>query len=283
MGCRGVGYNNLGAYVIEAHSDAPLTDAGWVALVEVTDNTFHSRQHLLELDGFRWLRLRAVASDGSPQNSDIAINLDLYDVGSDIDDGWIFYGDSITAAAMDHGAGSVAPGEGASFSQQVDERTNGAVFPPQENGGVPCITTDDLVAVFNKWLANFPGRYVVISLGTNDAMGVPPERFYDNYATLVAAVLDAGKVPIVPTIPWSPDPERQTRTLELNAELARLYTNYPDLIQGPNLWTYFAERPELISDDTIHPTPQGYLAYRAVWAAFAAETIYGAELAAPAP
>jgi hypothetical protein len=70
---------------------------GWAT---TTDNSFHSRQHLLDLVGYTWLRRHATASDGSPQNEDVALNLDLYAVAGEVADGWIFFGDSITAGAM---------------------------------------------------------------------------------------------------------------------------------------------------------------------------------------
>lgn len=283
MGCRGVGYNNLGAYVIEAHPDAPLRDDGWAQLVEVRDNTFHSRQHVLDLAGYRWLRLRALAADGSPQNEDVALNMDLYDASAGLDDGWIFFGDSITAGAMGHETSSPETGSVRSFAEQVATLTDGRAFPSQENGGVPCITTADLAPVFEEWVARFAGRYVVISLGTNDALALDPNQFYANYAAMIEATLAAGKRPVVPTIPWSPDPERQARTLDLNAAIGELYAAYPDLLRGPNLWTYFAERPTLIAEDGIHPNAAGYAAYRSVWATFAAETVYGAGGSPPAP
>lgn len=284
MGCLGVGYNNLGAYLIEAHrADAPPSEDGWVTLVEVHDNTFHSRQHLLELAGYSWLRLRALASDGSPQNEDVAINMDLYDAGAGVSDGWIFLGDSITAGAMGHGTSDAVETGANSFADQVFAGSGGRAFPPQEDGGVPCITTADLAPLFDEWLARFPGRYVAVSLGTNDALAVSPESFYANYAAMADATLAAGKVLVVPTIPWSPDPERQAHILDLNAQLGRLYAVYPEVMRGPDLWTFFAEHPQLISDDQIHPTPSGYATYRTVWASFAIEKVYGAGRQAPAP
>lgn len=277
MGCQGVGYNNLGAYTIEAHSgpgggDPPLL--GWVTLATVTDNSFHSRQHLLDLAGYTWLRLHATASDGSPQNEDVALNLDLYAVAGAVADGWIFFGDSITAGAMGHATLSGPAGPVASFAEEIFALT-GRSFPPQENGGVPCITTADLAPVFADWLARFPGRFVAISLGSNDAMGVSPAQFYERYARMIELVIQAGKVPVVPTIPWSPDPERQFHSLDLNAQIYQLYQAYPELVRGPDLWAFYAEHPQLIAADQLHPTAEGYAAYRQLWASVMAARIYG--------
>src|SRR5215813_12934528 len=100
-------YNNLGDYTIEANT-APgggqPPDAGWTTLVTVTGNTFHSRQHLLDLQGANWVRLNVTASDGADLNMDAALNFfDIYDVSAyptQLPDDFIFYGDSITTGGM---------------------------------------------------------------------------------------------------------------------------------------------------------------------------------------
>jgi hypothetical protein len=104
---RGPHYNNLGAYSIDvnpaAGGDAAPQD-GWVTLVEVDENTLHSRQHLLDLDGASWVRLRTTRSDGAPANEDASVTaFDLYSLGAGqepVPDDFVFYGDSITAAGL---------------------------------------------------------------------------------------------------------------------------------------------------------------------------------------
>ena len=50
----------------------------------------------------------------------------------------------------------------------------------------------------------------------------------------------------------------------------------PGAPNGPDFWTFYAEHPGLISDDTIHPTGPGFAAYRQLWASYAIANVYGA-------
>src|SRR5206468_30354 len=91
-------YDSLRDYTLEANAapgggGAPTN--GWVTLATVRDNRYHSREHLVRLKGYRWIRLNVSAGDGSPENVDAALNLDVYDA-SKARDSWLFLGDSIT-------------------------------------------------------------------------------------------------------------------------------------------------------------------------------------------
>jgi lysophospholipase L1-like esterase len=113
-------------------------------------------------------------------------------------------------------------------------------------------------------------------LGTNDAGGgVAPAVFFANMQTLVQTVIAAGKVPVVPTIPFSTEPYHQSRIPALNDQIRALYAAVPAIIPGPDLWTFFVNNPNYISTDQLHPNAQGCAAYRSLWAQFAAQSIYG--------
>jgi len=58
-----------------------------VTLETVTGNVLHSRDHVLQFAGYNWIRINASASDGSPGNSDVAINMDVYDASHGVTDG----------------------------------------------------------------------------------------------------------------------------------------------------------------------------------------------------
>jgi lysophospholipase L1-like esterase len=267
------GYNNPGAYTVEGNAAAggkaaPTT--GWVQLASLTGNTLHSYSHLLRFTGYNWVRLTFTASDGSPQNADIAINLDVYGASRGVTDGWFMGGDSITANCMRH--------ELVTGGERKNPGTTIVVgdTPLQENAGMPGWTSGDMIAHLAGWLQHVPSRYVTINMGTNDAAGgVAPAVFYSNMQKLVAAVLAAGKVPIVPTIPYSADPTHLANLPGLNAKIAALYKAYPAIVPGPDLWGYFSKNPQYLSSDNIHPTAEGCAAYRALWAQFAAASIYG--------
>jgi lysophospholipase L1-like esterase len=282
---HGAHYNNLGAYSIEGNTAAgggsPPT-SGWVSLVSVTNNTLHSRQHVLDLTGYNWVRLNVTASDGSTQNFDADVNqFDLYDlssVGVPTDD-WIFYGDSITAGGM-----LTYPDSGVPSFAELIHQSDPSRWPVAENGGEPFDTSADGVArltgAFSPsagtgYLSIFPGRYVVLSYGMNDAAAsTDGTAFYNNMQQMVQAVLAAGKVPVIPMISYTNDSTHNANIPVLNAKITALYNAYPQIVRGPDFWTYFQQNPSLIQAGDIHPTAQGYAAMRQLWAQTMLSEVY---------
>jgi hypothetical protein len=267
-------YNVPGSYTLEANAAAGGTGAptsGWVTLATVSDNHYHSRQHALDLTGYNWLRMNVSAIDGSAQNMDVALNLDVHDASRGVEDDWIFFGDSITEGAMNHETLNGV----ATFAQLVNARVP-SNFPAQEGGGVGYLTSADGAGHIGTWLALFPGRYVGLAYGTNDAIGgVAPSAFYANYAAMVRAVLAAGKIPVVPRIPWGCTAAIQANGPALNQQIDALYRTYPQIGRGPDLWAYFQANVGLVSPDCIHPTtPAGMGAYRQQWANAMLASVY---------
>jgi lysophospholipase L1-like esterase len=270
-------YNNLKDYTIETNaapgggSAAPTS--GWVERVKVTANTYHSRQHVIDMQGHNWLRIHVTASDGSDQNMDASINMDVYDTKKALEDDWIFYGDSITAGGMAQYDVNGVPSFAHLINQKIPER-----FPIQEGGGIGYTQSDTGAKYIDKWLQMFPGKYVGLSYGTNDAGScVDPEVFYNNYVTMVQAVINAGKVPLVPTIPWALHDGVQRCAPSLNEKIEQLYQSYPQIVRGPDFWTFFKSNPHLISEDKLHPSDQGFGEYRKLWVEVALKSIYKVE------
>ena len=115
-----------------------------------------------------------------------------------------------------------------------------------------------------------------LAYGTNDANGcMSPTAFYNNYVTMVQAVINAGKVPIVPTIPWARTADVQNCGPGLNAKIQQLYANFPQVVHGPDLWQFFITHQNLISGDNLHPSEAGYVAYRQQWADAMVANVYG--------
>jgi lysophospholipase L1-like esterase len=273
------GYNNAGSYTVEANSapggGTPPAN-GWVVLATVDRNTLHSREHVLEFGNYKWIRMNFSASDGSPQNTDVAVNVDIYDAGGGTDDGWLFLGDSITAGGMSHANMGGTPAD--SFGNQVNALAHRT--PVQENAGMPGWTAAGLQPYIHQWLQLFPGKYVTLAFGSNDAAGpMAPGVFYANMESLVKEVVAAGKVAVVPTIPWSRDTTHAANIPGLNAQLHRLYEKNHCVVPGPDLYAFFQQHPEQISSDNLHPTEAGYASLRAQWARSAA-AIYAAGLPA---
>ena len=92
--------------------------------------------------------------------------------------------------------------------------------------------------------------------------------------TLVQDVLVAGKIPVIPTIPWGRNAALQASVPAMNAQIQNLYTAFPSIIHGPDLYSLFNGNHALISSDDIHPNDEGYVALRAAWAHTAATGVY---------
>lgn len=266
-----VGYDIPGSYVLEANAAAggvAPPSGNWVTLANVTGNTKHSRQHAVDLTGYNWLRFRVTVSDGSTGNFDAAYKLDVHDASRGANDDWIFYGDSITANTM---------GEIGAFAQLVAAAKPG-YFPAAEAGGTGGWTSADGAAHVGTWLTLFPGRYVGLSFGTNDAGAgcdtADLAAFRSQYVTMISAVLAAGKVPVIPTIPWAQNAGVQQCGPQVNAQIQALYQAYPQVVHGPDLWTFFQANQGLISSDGLHPSGAGNISYRQQWATAMLNEVY---------
>jgi Putative Ig domain len=251
---------NYTIQVNSAPSGATAPTSGWTTTSTVTSNKFHSRQHVIDMTGANWIRLSVTSIRGG-SNADI--NMDVYDASQGLSDDWIIYGSSTPSMAMQH---TVIGNTTQSFSQIINA-AKPAYFPVQENGSISGIDSFDGVNNINTWLSLFPGHYVAIALGANDADEcVDPTTFYNNYVTMIKAVTNAGKVPVVPLFNWSKLSTVQSCGPGLIDQINNLYATHPEVVKGPDFWNYFKSHPELISSDNTHPTDVGLGTYRQMWA-----------------
>lgn len=280
----GPGYNNVGSYTLQVNAAPGGTQptSGWVTVASVTGNTYHSRQHLIDLTGYNWLRMQVTASDGSSGNNGIGINMDVQSAAGGASDAWMFYGDSITQDGMSHDSRVAASGASVGTFAQLVNASRLTYFPAFENGGTGGLASADGAANIGTWLPMFSGRYVSLAFGTNDALsasaGDPTiaTPYHDNMAAMVKAVLAAGKVPVVPTIPWGRTASLKTNVPVLNNVIAQLRTEFPQIVAGPDLYAFYNSNQSLISSDGVHPSwNAGYAALRQVWAGWAVSNIYG--------
>lgn len=252
---------------------------GWVTVVTVTGNHFHSRQAIFDMTGNNWMRINVTVPDGGPQNYGPSFNMDVYDASQGTDDDWIFYGGSIFAESLSHWTVG-----GVQAFQQLIKAQSPTNFPVQEDGGIATLTSGEGLTYLPQWLPMFPGKYVGLGYGTNDALDcVDPTTFYNNYVSLVQDILNAGKIPLVQTIAWGPNTNIQNCAPRLNAKIAQLYQNFPQVIPGPDAWTFFMNNPSLIGSDGIHPNAQGGGALRQLWANTALTSVYQVIAATPTP
>lgn len=259
-------------YTIEVNSadGGAYPENGWEVVETVTGNTLHSRQHIVDMDGYNWIRMNITGNDGK-NGGNTSINMDIHNVSDGISDSWIFYGDSITACGMMNCYGTGF----AELVNQIDSK----YFPIQENGGIGGIRSSEGAENIDRWLEAFSGKYVSIAYGTNDAWGNPSntEKYYKNTAYMVEKVLEAGKIPIIPKIPYATEPSVGNNVPAYNAMVEKIYENYPEVIKGPDFETFFRENPDLLSSDGVHPADSGYAAMRQLWAETMYKAVYSAD------
>ena len=274
-------YDNLGKYVtqtaeptdyvieVNAAAGGTLPASGWKTAVSVQSNTRSSRQHLVELGGCGWIRLRVTKAVGSK----IKLNFDIHDASQGVSDSWIFIGDSITQCGMVNQTGT-------GFAAHI-HALNPDYYPAAENAGISGLTSADGKASIDGWLDGSPVRYVSIAYGTNDCWGHSDgaASFYANTKYMIDAVLKRGKIPVLPTIPYASSQKVGPNLPACSKMVQQLYAEYGSrLVHGPDLETFFREHPDLLSSDGIHPSEEGYAAMRKLWA----ETMYAAVYAEPA-
>jgi hypothetical protein len=284
-----VRYNLPANYTLDANhtgGGAQPPSSGWVTLTTVTNNTYNQREHDLDLTGYNWLRMTITAIKGSSENNAAAFSLDIYNAAGP-QDSWLFLGDSITAEGMDHSNIGGGPWSGGDYAQLVNAATP-SFYPIQLNGGMGGMTTAWGAQNIQSLLAPFTGTYVSLAYGTNDANEPYPlsqrqiQGIYASLLSLISSVEQAGKVAVVPYIPWGCNGDLGQNANAINQYVnAHLASDAPAAIRGPDLWAAFQQNPSWISKDCIHPTytaPDGQLSgfehYQRVWQSWSRATLY---------
>ncbi len=259
-------------YTIEVNAAPGGTypEDGWEVVETVTGNTLASRQHVVDFAGYNWIRISLTQADDKPDGS-ATINFDIHDVSQGVSDSWLFLGDSITAGGMNNCYGT-------GYATHVHE-LNEDYFPIQENGGIGGITSKDGLEHIDKWLSTFPGQYVSIAYGTNDAWGnqTGAQKYYENTKAMIDKVLELGKTPVLPKIPHAEEPGVADYLDDYNAMIDKLWAEYPEVIQGPDFDAIMTEHPEYLSGDGVHPNSEGYEEMRRIWAETMYERVYATE------
>lgn len=256
-------------YTVEVNSAEGGTypEDGWEVVETVSGNTLSSRQHLVNMEGYNWIRLNIAKADDQ-EGKQASINFDIHNVSDGVYDSWLFLGDSITAGGMNNCYGTGF----ATYVNQIDSR----YFPIQENGGIGGIRSTEGKENIDRWLSTSPARYVSLAYGTNDCWGNPGalNDYRSNTKYMIDAILAAGKIPVLPKIPYSTNEDVQVNLPAFNGVIDELYEEYGDkIIQGPDFYEYFKEHSDMLSDG-VHPTSEGYDAMRSMWAEVMYERVY---------
>jgi hypothetical protein len=242
------------AYTIEVNAApggtaAPPTD-GWTEVAAVTNNLRNTVETPIVMGGANWVRMSVTAST----DPTLSIDMDVFSAPHGATDAWLFMGDSITYITMPYAWNDVPKLVNTARSDRRPAVINAAI------GGT---NTSTAAAVVDDTMTGFPGRYVVLAYGTNDnvSQGATLEM-----ETLVQDVIAAGKVPVVPHMPWSDTAAVQANGPIINHAIDALYAKYPQILRGPDLWTAFMGRTDLIPSGDVHPNSQGQEFLRQQWA-----------------
>jgi lysophospholipase L1-like esterase len=171
-------------------------------------------------------------------------------------DSWLFVGDSITVMSANSSIEGLVRQAVPSRRPRV---TNVAV------GGSTASTWGDSQASggdLRSALAASDARFVVLALGTNDNHNY----FSQPYERLVQQVIAAGRVPVLPHIPWTNNwPAGHAE--RINPQIDSILARYPQAISGADLTAVTANRPDLFkAAGDVHPNDTGQQVIRQAWA-----------------
>jgi lysophospholipase L1-like esterase len=239
------GFNNPGSYTLVGVPSKKVYAA-------VKGNTRKSRSHVFDASADTSICMDVTEVDGSPRNMDVTLQADLWDVSAG-NNAVFFVGDSITANAMDH--------------QAFDPL---AAVVPYENAGWAGSTTSDWVAKFPEWLQTHAGKFVAITLGTNN--GADATKYMQDLQSMVDAGLRAGKTMIVTTPPYASSAEH-AHLRSLAAQIAVLQKSRPSVLVGPDFYKYFSEHRKELGEDGLHPNEAGNRAIKRMWLQYLREIV----------
>src|SRR5215475_5791069 len=109
-----------------------------------------------------------------------------------------------------------------------------------ESGSIGGFTSTDVYNNFAKWLVLFPGEFVILPVGTNDANqgGSYLTTFAGNVDAMVKAVLAVGKIPILPHIYWGNTANLLANVPTLNGQIDAIISANPGTIAGFDAYAY---------------------------------------------
>jgi acyl-CoA thioesterase I len=244
-------------YRIETSGDSTDGENGtWRTVAAVTDNPVRTRAHAFDFAGQRWVRLSVTRLSPDVFQWGLYLDeVDVHDLSKGGDDVWVFFGDSITSGVFDR-----APDHQPSFPEAVARRHPG-YFPATVGAGFGSLHHSDAVQRIDLVLAMNPdAKVIALSFGSNDW---DPVAFRRDLLEVVRKVRAAGKIPIVPRIPYRRDSKE-----DFAARLAAVVdavTREEHLVPGPDLHAYFRAHPERLMDG-LHPDPAGAVEMIRLWA-----------------
>ncbi len=253
-------YGSPGAYRVETSGDSTDgADGTWRTVADVAAVSTHGRAHAFDFAGQTWVKVVVTGTPAVSPNGVQLSEIDVHDISAGAQDSWFFLGDSITALAFNR-----SKAHQPSFAAWVNT-WHAEYFPSMIDGGTGGAKSDDGAAHIGEWLARNPdAHFWAIGYGTNDAAGntSDPSAFRRNMKTIVDAVLAAGRVPILATIPYATDGQHGFIPA-FNGALAEVSATRA-LRTGPDLYAWFLAHPGELRDG-VHPNDQGVVSVNRLW------------------
>jgi len=269
-------YGFPAAYTIETSADSTNgSDGSWNNVVTVSGNQVRTRAHSFDFTGMSWVRMTITAAPPNESSNGVQIGeIDVHDISATPtgipDDTWFFMGDSITAFAYDR-----ATAHQPSFAAAINTAFP-SYFPAMINGGIGGEkSADGLARLANDLTLNPDYRFFLLGYGTNDAANdqVSVASFQTNMQAMIDMVQAAGRIPIIPHIPYSGDgmhgdiPSYNTAIDSLTASNG--------LLTGPDFYTYLMTNAATDfpcgcsgsrTTDNLHPNDVGLQEMNTLWA-----------------
>jgi acyl-CoA thioesterase-1 len=256
------------------------SDGTWKTAVPTVENEVRTRAHAFDFAGMSWVKMVITNSPANMPDAGLSEpggvvigQIDVHDLsatGSCLpDDTWFFMGDSITAFAYDR-----VRAHQPSFAAGINA-AKPAYFPAMINGGIGNETAGDGLARLQDaldWNPDF--RFFLLGYGTNDAAGsqISTHTFGMNLQMMIDMIRAAGRVPIIPHIPYAGDGGHGAIP-QYNAVIDQL-TASNGLPAGPDFYSYFKANAATDfpcgcaggrSTDNLHPNDVGLAAMNALW------------------
>lgn len=261
-------------YTIDVSGDTTNgSDGTWTSVVTVTDNAVRTRGHVIDFAGMSWLRMSITAAPPTESGNGVQIGeIDVHDLSysPDLpDDTWFFMGDSITAFAYDR-----AQAHQPSFATLINNAVP-SFFPAMINGGIGSeLSTGGLARLQDALALNPAYRFFVLGYGTNDASRGDGQKdpFRSNMQAMIDMVKAAGKIPVIPRIPYASNP-LYPMIDQFNVIVDDLVASN-NLIPGPDFYAFFVDNPDDFTcppcgsrtTDGLHPDDTGLQTMNQLWA-----------------
>jgi lysophospholipase L1-like esterase len=206
--------------------------------------------------------------------------MEVADASLGTTDGWLFLGDSITAAYSGHftdtDPGGVTRG---SFTELINQKTSNIYRPISMNAAMACTKSTDALAWVDGILNDFQGKYVTLNFGTNDswAGAGDPASYKSTMQQLINKVTAKGMTPVISTIPWPNNGGAwQAQVEAFNVKISELYNENPSVIAGPDLYTLTKGKTNIYNGvGDVHFNGMGGALARNAWADAVVKNVYG--------